>query len=296
VHPNLWVRRRLGLQVLFDFTDIIDAIGFACHRGFGALELNLGNIRFQAQLARAAERRRIRKAARLAGMTLALHAIDGTSFFIANDRVRTCGADELEKTLDQAADIGARNVVMHLGFDMGFGMDGGTRYTHEEFPGHYRAALAETLSDLKSHARGRSRLCIENVAGFRYPLVKPILARLLGGNLGLCFDVGHVSVLPPSKRAVELEFLKKHLRHVHHAHVHDNSGLRDEHLALGRGRIDFVPFFRQLLATDALLVFEVRPKEAAVRSLEYFGRVIEPHLPRNQKSDTRYQNAEQGER
>jgi sugar phosphate isomerase/epimerase len=300
VHPNLGVRHRLGLQVLFDFTDIIDAIGFAVHRGFGVLELNLGNIRFQQQLAMAAERRRIRRAAELAGISLAIHAIDGPSYFIASDRVRKCGAEELKRTLDHAADIGARNVVMHLGFDMGFSLADRVRFTHEEFPDYYRAVLSETLSGLKAHACGRSRLCIENVAGFRYPLVKPIIEKLLGGNLGLCYDVGHVNVLPPVKRRVELAFLKKHLCHVYHCHIHDNSGARDEHQVPGQGNVDFLPFFRQLVRTDALLVFEVRPRQAAVESLAYFKERIEPHLTGtrpetgNQRPDARYRRAGRG--
>ncbi len=278
MHPNLGVRQRLGLQVLFDFTDIIDAIGFASRHGFSALELNLGNIEFQRQLASAARRRTIRRAAEQTGVTLAIHAIDGPSYFIANDRVRRCGVAELERVMDQAADIGARNVIMHLGFDMGFSRWDGKRFTHEEFPKYYRQALADTFRALKDHARGRCRLCVENVAGFRYPLVKPLLERFLGGNFGLCFDVGHVNVLPPDQRRVELAFLKKHLRHVHHSHIHDNRGQRDEHLILGQGRIDFLPFFRLLARTDALLVFEVRPRQAAVACLDYYRRAIAPRL------------------
>ena len=291
MHPNLGVQHRLGLQVLFDFTDIIDAIGFSSRHGFSALELNLGNIRFQEQLASARERRRIRRAAEDSGIVLAIHAIDGPSFFIANDPVRRCGVKELCLVMDRAAEIGARNVIMHLGFDMGFSRADGKRFTHEEFPDYYRRALAESFEELKSHAQGRCTLCVENVAGFRYPLVKPLLERYLGGSLGLCFDVGHVNVLGPADRRVELAFLKKHLRHVHHSHIHDNSGQRDEHLVLGKGVIDFVPFFKLLVRTDALLVFEVRPRQAGVESLRYFERVIEPRLD-GRNAECRVQNAE----
>jgi len=278
VHPSAKARRRLGLQVLFDFLDIIDAIGFCSDNGFAALELNLGNIEFQRQLAHARERRRIRAAALRQEVALAIHAIDGPSFFIPSNGVRAAGVRQLKQELDWAHGIGARNVVMHLGFDMNFGMDGGSRYTHQQFPGYYAKALADSLAELKTYSRGRARLCVENVGGFRYDLTPPILDRLLGGNLGLCLDVGHINVLKPEMRAKELAFFRKHRQSIFHSHVHDNSGLRDEHSALGRGRIDFVPFFRLLEKTDALVVFEVRPKESALESLRYFEKEIEPQL------------------
>jgi len=268
----------MGLQVLFDFSSIIDALGFCSDNGFRVLELNLGNIEFQRQLGHARERRRIRAAALRHGVALAIHAIDGPSFFIPSPRVRAAGVKQLKEELDWAEGIGAKNVVMHLGFDMSFGMDGGSRYTHQEFPEYYSRALADSLAELKAYARGKARLCVENVGGFRYELTQPILDRLLGGNLGLCLDVGHINVLKPKMRAKELAFFRRHSQRIFHSHVHDNSGLRDEHSALGRGRIDFLPFFRLLEKTDALLIFEVRPKESAIESLRYFEREIEPHL------------------
>jgi sugar phosphate isomerase/epimerase len=291
VHPSGPVRQRLGLQILFDFSSIIDAIGFCSDNGLAVLELNLGNVEFQRQLAHARERRRIRAAALRQEVALAIHAIDGPSFFIPSDGVRAAGVRQLKQELDWAAGIGARNVVMHLGFDMNFGMArdqgikgsrdqvaGRGRYTHQEFPEYYTRALVESLTELKAYARGKARLCVENVGGFRYDLTPPILNRLLGGNLGLCLDVGHVNVQPPKQRAKEMAFYRKHRQSIFHSHVHDNSGLRDEHSALGRGRIDFVPFFRLLEKTDALVVFEVRPKESALESLRYFENEIEPHL------------------
>ncbi len=278
MHPSAKVRRRLGLQILFDFSSIIDAIGFCSDNGLAVLEINLGNIEFQRQLAHARERRRIRAAALRQEVALAIHAIDGPSFFTASEMVRAAGVRQLKQELDWAHGIGAKNVIMHLGFDMNFSMDGRTRFTHQEFPEYYAAALTGVLAELKAYASGRSMLCVENVGGFRYAMTPPILSRLLGGNLGLCLDVGHVNVQRPEQRVKELAFYRKHRSRIFHSHVHDNSGLRDEHSALGRGRIDFLPFFRLLEKTDALVVFEVRPKESALESLRYFEQKIEPHL------------------
>ncbi|MEO0082296.1 MAG: sugar phosphate isomerase/epimerase [candidate division WOR-3 bacterium] len=278
MHPLDSIRARLGLQILFDFKDIGDAIRFASRHGFGALELNLGNIRFGQQLASRRERRRIAALALDHGIVLAFHALEGPSFFIPSRRAFQATVSELKQTLDYAADVGARNVVMHLGFDMHYGIDGGNRYTHEEFPEYFVSAMHEGLTQLKAYARDRSRLCVENVGGFRYGPAAKVLPQLLGGSLGLCYDVGHTNILPANKRRHELAFFRRFRQHIHHTHIHDNNGVRDEHHALGKGSMDFLRIFRFLLNTDALLVFEVRPKEAALRSLDYFNRKVAPNL------------------
>jgi sugar phosphate isomerase/epimerase len=277
LHPER-IRQRLGLQILFDFTDITDAIRFAAAHGFAVLELNLGNVRFLEQLGVARERARIRAAARQHRLTLAIHAWEGPSFFTPNRRVRQCGVAELKRLMAWSRQIGVRNVVMHLGFDMNYGTSAGTGFTHQQYPDSFRAALTDALNELRDAARGGTRLCVENVGGFRYDLTFPVLDKVLGGNLGLCLDVGHTNVIPPDRRKKELSFFRRHRRHIYHSHVHDNSGIRDEHQVLGRGRIDFVPFFRLLAGTDALIVFEVRPKESALACRDYYHRSIEPRL------------------
>ncbi|MGQ9708717.1 MAG: hypothetical protein ACUVUR_07600, partial [bacterium] len=95
-------KNRLGIQILFDFSDVIDAIDFAASNRFRVLEINLGNIKFREQLRRAVQRRRIRKWAQRSGVVLTVHALEGPSFFIPSDRVRNCAIKELKQTLDWA--------------------------------------------------------------------------------------------------------------------------------------------------------------------------------------------------
>ena len=277
MHPHQRVRRRLGLQVLFDSSDIVDAIGFADRHGFGVLELNLGNILFGGQLARKRERRRIRAAARQSGIRLAAHALEGSSFFIPSRPALRAAVTDLKRLADQGAEAGIDRVVFHLGFEMYYSVNGRPAFPHEMFPDYFEDAVGGALAELKRYARGRTRLCIENVGGFRFAFVHRILDRLLGGSLGLCLDVGHVNTLGHRKRA-ELAFFRRHARHILHSHLHDNHGEHDEHLVLGRGSIDFLPWFRMLARTRALISFEVRPKEAALECLDYYRRRIEPRL------------------
>lgn len=278
MHPPSGVRSRLGLQILFDFNDILDGVEFAREHGFGALELNLGNIDFSRQLASRRQRGRIRTAANKARVRLAAHAIEGPSLFIPSRRAVRAAVTDLKKTMEQAADAGIGRVVMHLGWEMYYVLNGRPKFLHDVYPEWYERSVTDSLDELKRYARGRTRLCVENVGGFRFGFAQRILDRMLGGYLGLCFDVGHVNTLSPARRRKELAFFRRHRRQIHHSHLHDNHGREDEHLAVGKGNIDFVPMFKLLATTPALLVFEVRPKEAAVESLGYFDRRIGPKL------------------
>lgn len=272
------LKKRLGIQILFDFSDITEAIDFAASSGFGALEINLGNIRFGEQLRRARERRRIKKRAKGSGVVLTVHALEGPSFFIPSERVRRCAIQELKQILDWAAEIGAKNVIMHLGFDMHYGFGEGNRFTHEQFPEYYEGALFSALSELKSYARHRARLCVENVGGFRFPVSRQVLSKILGRGLGLCFDVGHISILAEDKKKEEFAFFQRFQQSIYHAHLHHNNGTRDQHLPLGEGTVDVRSYLRLIFRSRAIMVFETRPKEAALKSRDYFERVFLPKL------------------
>ncbi|MEO0073929.1 MAG: sugar phosphate isomerase/epimerase [candidate division WOR-3 bacterium] len=280
MHSTGELTERLGIQILFDFSDVIDCVEFAASQGFRALELNLGNIEFGRRLRRRRERQRLLETCRQLGVSLAFHALEGLSFFIPSVRARRAAVAELKQVLDWADETGAVNVVMHLGFDMHYGLGGTNRYTHEQFPEYSEQSIGEALAELKEYADGRSRLCVENVGGFRFRPAQVALRRLLGGALGLCLDTGHLHILPPEKREAEFSFFSEHRMCIYHVHMHDNNGIRDEHLAMGDGKIDFLPILRMLVGIDALLVFETRPKEQALRGRDYFLRVIAPKLRR----------------
>lgn len=270
----------MGIQILFDFSDITECIEFAVSNGFRGLELNLGNIEFGRSLRSKRDRRRILQMCHSLDIRLAFHALEGLSFFVPSTRARRAAIGELKQVLDWADETGAINVVMHLGFDMHYGLAGANRYTHEQFPDYFEQAIGESLTELKEYARGRSRLCVENVGGFRFRPAQVALRRILGGSLGLCLDTGHWHILPYEKRAAELDLFREYQACIYHAHLHDNNGVRDEHLAMGDGRIDFVPIVAMLASSDSLLVFETRPKEQALRARDYFLRKVMPQLRR----------------
>ena len=84
----------------------------------------------------------------------------------------------------------------------------------------------------------------------RLYLMVTIVTRHLGEkylNFHLCFDMGHAHCY--SKIPV-LEWTEKLAPYVTHVHVHDNSGDRDSHAALGEGNIPYEKVLALLPQTE----------------------------------------------
>jgi sugar phosphate isomerase/epimerase len=58
--------------------------------------------------------------------------------------------------------------------------------------------------------------------------------------LGLCLDVGHQHAFSDLGA---LEWVRRMGQHLFHVHLHDNDRSGDRHWSLGRGTIDFEPFY-----------------------------------------------------
>ncbi|MFB0509837.1 MAG: sugar phosphate isomerase/epimerase family protein [bacterium] len=269
---------RIGLQILFDFDDVTDAIKFAKDNGFGNLELNLNNIGFWQQLGKSQERKKIRGFAENNDVRLLVHSPEGLSFFVPDQKIRTAALDSLKIIIDWSKELDIERVTFHLGSDLFFGMSGKRIATYEFFPDYFQKIITEVLTEIKKYAKDKTCVCVENVGGFRYPFVLEILDKLLGENLALTMDIGHIYRMSGEIRENEIAFFKDHKKFIKNCHIHDNNSEWDQHNIIGEGKIDFVPFFKMLVDTDSYLIFEVRPKESAVECLRRFNSIIVPKL------------------
>ena len=159
---------------------------------------------------------------------------------------------------------------------MFYGYSAGKKYTYEIYPELFADNLTRALRELKEFARGQVSLGVENVGGFRYPWVFPILHKVLGGKLCLTMDVGHINVYKGRVKEVEEDFFKAHRRLIRSSHLHDNDGKWDMHDIIGNGSINFIPYLRLLAEQNAWCIFEVRPRESAVECLTRFRERIAP--------------------
>jgi sugar phosphate isomerase/epimerase len=272
------LQARIGLQILFDFDNIIEAINFAQDQGFNTLELNLNNIHFYQQLANKDERLRICELVKIKGINLLFHSPEGISFFAPDERMITYALDSFKRIIDWSSEILAKCLTFHLGSDIFFGITGKKVPTYEIYPDYFQQQITKVLTEIKNYAQGKIPACVENVGGFRYPFVSQILNELLGDNLALTMDIGHIYRFSGAVRENEIKFFFDHKRFIKNCHIHDNNSEWDEHNIIGEGKIDFIPYFKMLADIDAYLIFEVRPKESAIECRKRFRSMILPKL------------------
>ena len=91
-----------------------------------------------------------------------------------------------------------------------------------------------------------------------------------------CLDLGHVITFSNNDLLTWIKTLNKYL---HHFHLHNNNGLRDEHSSLIKGKIDFDEFFNTILTMQKPLnlVLEIFEKNEVIESLEY----VRKYFPRS---------------
>lgn len=88
-------------------------------------------------------------------------------------------------------------------------------------------------------------------------------------GIGFCLDTGHQAVFSRAKLSSWLEVLGEQIDQVH---LHDNLGTQDDHLAIGKGEIDFRMLFEYLKHTKTqppIITLEPHREEDLWPSLEY---------------------------
>ena len=247
------IERKLGFQSLFDFREVTEAVDFAADHDFRALELNLGNPYYLNQLRSSSARARIRASLKRRRIALLCHSVDSLNYFLSDWKHVKMNLDFMRRIITCAGAAGVSHYTFHLGMDMRYGYSGDRKYTWEVYPDIYAANLRRVLETLRGSWHGPMTLGVENVGGFRFPWVFPLLDELLGGKLGLTMDIGHINVQQGKAREVEFEFFRSHARLIRSAHIHDNDGKWDQHAVIGKGTIDFLPYLRLLAAHECVV-------------------------------------------
>src|SRR5580704_6036959 len=162
------------------------------------------------------------------------------------DKARRIDAmDEVKRALEAAEHIPFRNLVVHLGE-----RDDAWSQRTIEF------ALT-ALEHLGAFARPLGvRLLVENLLSEATTPEHLVLILEMGhlANVGVCLDLGHAHVTVGTVEAIAT--LGERIASVH---VHDNHGLKDEHLWPGDGTIDWPPTVKGLkaLASPPATVLEI---------------------------------------
>ncbi len=162
------------------------------------------------------------------------------------DKTRRIDAmDEIKRALESAEHIPIRNMVVHLG-------------ERDDTWSQRTIELALTaLEHLGAFASPLGvRLLVENLLSEATTPEHLVLILEMGhlNNVGVCLDLGHANITTGTAAAIAT--LGGRIASVH---VHDNHGLKDEHLWPGDGTIDWPETAKALkaLATPPATVLEI---------------------------------------
>jgi len=147
---------------------------------------------------------------------------------------RIDAVDEIKRALEAAEQIPFRNLVLHLGV-----RDDGWSQRSIEF-------AINALEHLGAFARPLGvRLLVENLTSEPTTPTHLLIILEMGHlpDVGVCLDLGHAHITVGVAEAIAT--LGSHIASVH---VHDNHGLKDEHLWPGDGNIDWPAAVKALKA------------------------------------------------
>jgi sugar phosphate isomerase/epimerase len=165
-------------------------------------------------------------------------------------------------------------VVCHTGFD--------PRH-HGSHPEQYRERSLLIWEPLVARAeRSKVPLLLENVWEYGPELHGEFFAALQSPFCKFCLDVGHQHSFSKTSLAKWIEVLGDHLQEIH---VHDNRGIHDEHLPVGRGSINFAGLFGLLRVKSItpLITLEPHREEDFAESLA--GLTAAMRVPVDSKTD-----------
>lgn len=176
-----------------------------------------------------------------------------------NDAIRDETIRQIKQCVELSADF-SKIVVVHPGILSPLG---------SQMPDEAWTRNVDALKELCMHAEEYGvTLCLENM-----PNIEKLLCRTpseifgmtesVGDSIGMAFDAGHSNTMKNTAG-----FLKEKEKFTH-VHIHDNHGIKDEHLELSKGTVNWDRVLPELKDFKGMTVIEARSLEEGRRSLEY---------------------------
>ena len=116
-------------------------------------------------------------------------------------------------------------------------------------------------------------IAVENIFEEEPSTILALLEAIDSPRFRHCFDTGHWNLF---HRVSMEEWFSVLGGYIAEAHIHDNSGMRDDHAPIGDGIIDFGSFFPLLrqYAPNAVWTIEAHSQEKLERALHRLGQFI----------------------
>lgn len=183
----------------------------------------------------------------------------------ADEGVRELTAEQFSTLIEKTKGLGPAAIVLHAGYDERY-FDGDTEL--------WLAQSVKTWTPLAKEAeRAGVVLAIENIFEERPDTLKDLVCAVDSPNLRVCLDAGHINLYS----AVAMEDWFTSLGpYIAELHIHDNFGVRDDHLPIGDGAIDFPLFFRFVgeLLNEPIYTIEPHGEEVLIKGLEAVAKYL----------------------
>jgi sugar phosphate isomerase/epimerase len=184
-----------------------------------------------------------------------------------DSKIRLVTRRRLEQVLSIAPIFSPISVVCHPGYDW------------KRFAYYRNEWVEESVSLWQWFAEALAahgiRLMLENVYEEQPEELLVLFERLAPNQVGFCFDTGHMAAF--SRAPIE-RWLTVLGPYIQQCHLHDNQGMSDDHIALGKGTIDFKVLFDYLKAERSVppvITLEPHEEKNLWPSVQY----LESHWP-----------------
>ena len=188
-----------------------------------------------------------------------------------NEPIRQASLASLRQAAEVTRAVDVQSYVLHL-----WGFTAGQVISQLQDPAQHQAVV-----DALMWQAGRSLaalceivdpadLCVENLEDSLFDLALPFIEQ---HGVSICLDVGHLALQGSS----ELSFLEQHGERIREIHLHDalvpppgGQQRASDHLALGKGQIDYAEFLQKLaeLGYEGPIILEVNSQADLEQSLD----------------------------
>ncbi len=226
----------------FPVRPVLDEINTIARSGFDYLELAMDPPMAHYNIL-SSSRAAIIRALKDNGLGLVCHLPTFLSTADLTDSIRRASIEEMRQSLQVAADLGAKKVVLHP--SMVVGMGGFVMDSVKEFAYDFLCIMLSAATQLDM------TICLENMMPRNMLGVEPDdLAELFRElpALKLALDTGHANIGSPEGDRLQ-ELIRQFGHRLGHLHFSDNRGYRDDHLPVGKGSVNFSRLLKGIKAS-----------------------------------------------
>lgn len=147
----------------------------------------------------------------------------------SDTRIAQVSKERVFESLETASVLGAKQVVFHGNFNP---------FVNDPYYFNFWVER-NTAFWLAAADRFDGLILIENLWEDKPEPFQTLLDKIGSSRIKVCFDVAHANVY--SKNTLR-EWIATLAKHIECIHISDNNGLADQHLEIGKGKIDWANF------------------------------------------------------